>query len=107
MQNKDDVSYNAAKPVVTEVGPYTFIEYYNKFGIKWYDDGNLVEFTTQTYYIFDESLSNPGLTLNDKITLPYLPAIGFEYLLSSIPMEYQLKLQDKEKVGGYSHFISN
>lgn len=98
MQNKDDVTYNASRPVVSEVGPYTFSEYYNKFDISWTDDGDTVTYNNQKFYIWDPENSNPGVTLDDKIMLPYLPAVGFEYLLGKIPPSAQAAIQAKEKV---------
>lgn len=67
------------------MGPYSFREYYNKFDIRWSDDGDTVTYNTQRYYLFDEEQSNPGLSLSDKILLPYPTVIGFEYLISQIP----------------------
>ena len=98
LQNKDDVTYNASKPVVTEVGPYAFSEYFVKFDISWQDGGNQVTFNTQKYYIWDPANSNPGVSLDDRAVLPYLPAIGFEYLLELIPPSVQAMIMEMEKV---------
>lgn len=97
IQNKDDVTYNASLPVVTEVGPYAFREYYKKFDIEWLDGGKAVQYQTQKYHIFDQDLSLPGLTLDDELMLPYLPAIGFEYLLAAIPPGVQDQVAEAEK----------
>jgi len=84
LQNEDAV-LQGAQPIVTEVGPYAFREYYNKFDISWTDDGDTVTYNTQRYYVFDPENTDPGLSLSDKITLPYPSVIGFEYLISTIP----------------------
>lgn len=93
LQNYYDTSFNASKPAVTEMGPYTYSEFYNKFDISWSDDGNVVTYNTQKYYIYDPENSNPGVSQDDMITLPYLTALGFEYLLSLIPVELQQQFQ--------------
>jgi len=96
LQNYYDASFNASKPAVSEVGPYTYSEYFNKFDISWSDDGNLVTYNTQKYYIFDPENSNPGVSQDDLITMPYLTAMGFEYLLALIPPEAQDQFQAME-----------
>ena len=84
LQNEEAV-LQGAQPIVTELGPYAFREYYNKFDISWTDDGDTVTYNTQRYYVFDPENTDPGLSLSDKITLPYPTVIGFEYLISTIP----------------------
>lgn len=84
IQNPEEI-LQGEKPVVTQVGPYAFKEYFNKFDISWTDDGDTVTYNTQRYYVFDEERTTSGLTLSDKITLPYPSVIGFEYLISEIP----------------------
>ena len=84
IQNPAEV-LQGAKPVVTEVGPYAFREYFNKFDISWSDAGDTVTYNTQRYYVFDPERTDPGLSLQDKITLPYPTVIGFQYLINQIP----------------------
>jgi len=76
---------NGSKPIVVEKGPYAFFEYYNKFDITWHDDGDVVSYYTQKFYVFNEERTGPGLHLDDQITIPYATVVGFEYLLGTIP----------------------
>lgn len=80
---------NGARPKLMQVGPYAYDEYYVKFDITWTDDGDTVTYGTQKYYLFDAEETGAGLTENDQLTLPYATLIGFEYLLSTIPVEDQ------------------
>ena len=82
-------SLNGSKPIVVERGPYAFHEYYNKFDISWSDGGNVVSYRSQRFYVFDEARTGPGLSLSDRVTIPYGTVIGFEYLLQTIPEETQ------------------
>lgn len=75
------------KPVVAEVGPYAFNEYYQKFDIEWSDDGNIVTHNTYKYYVFDKDRTRPGLSLDDKLTLPYVSVLAFQTILEGIPVE--------------------
>jgi hypothetical protein len=84
VQNPKEI-LQGAKPIVTEVGPYAYNEFYVKFDISWSDGGNVVTYNTQRYYIFDEERTGAGLSESDELTLPYPTAIGFAYLLSKIP----------------------
>jgi hypothetical protein len=74
-----------AKPVMLEQGPYAFHQYFNKFDIEFLDDGDIVQYRLQNFYIFDEALSGAGLSLDDRFVLPYPSALGFQYLLDQIP----------------------
>lgn len=83
-----------AKPILSEVGPYAYREYYQKFDIEWTDDGDTVTYNTQRYYIFDQANSGYGLTEDDNITLPYPAVIGFEYLINQLPPEAEQAYTD-------------
>lgn len=72
-------------PVVTELGPYSFHEYYNKFDISWSDGGDTVTYNTQKFYVFNPQQTTPGLSISDQLTLPYPTLLGLEYLMSTIP----------------------
>jgi hypothetical protein len=74
------------KPVLTQRGPYGFYQYFNKYEIKWTDDGDTVQYRLQTFYVFSPERTGPGLQLDDKVTLGYPSALGFEYLLKEIPI---------------------
>lgn len=77
---------NGQKPALIELGPYAFNEYFNKFDITWSNDGDVVTYYTQKYYIFNQGRSGPGLTEFDNITVPYPVVIAFQYYLSLIPV---------------------
>lgn len=78
---------SGAKPVVVEKGPYAYNEYFYKFDIEWSDDGDLVTFNNQRYFVFDAARTGKGLNEDDVLTLPYATVMGFQYLLSKIPVE--------------------
>jgi hypothetical protein len=80
------------RPILTQLGPYAYDEYYVKFDIEWTDDGDTVTYYTQKYYLFNKDETLPGLSEHDNITLPYVTAIGFEYLLNTIPVEADVLL---------------
>ena len=86
VQNAEEV-IRGGRPVVVEVGPYSFDEYYVKFDIEWSDGGDTVTYNTQKYYLWNQENSGPGLTQEDQLTLPYATAIGFQFLLSTLPPE--------------------
>lgn len=86
---------NGSKPIVTERGPYAFHEYYNKFDISWSDGGNIVSYRSQRFYVFDAARTGAGLSLDDRVTIPYGTVIGFEFLLQEIPEETEQMLDAK------------
>lgn len=77
------------KPILVQLGPYAFNQYFNKFDIKWTDDGDTVQYRLQTFYVFNKDNSGPGLLDTDNVTLAYPSALGFEYLLQQIPISAQ------------------
>jgi hypothetical protein len=77
------------KPVLVQLGPYAFNQYFNKFDVKWTDDGDTVQYRLQTFYVFNKAASGPGLLDTDNVTLAYPSALGFEYLLQQIPIDAQ------------------
>lgn len=80
------------KPIMLEQGPYVFHQYFNKYDIEFLDGGNIVQYRLQNFYIYDPALSGPGLSLDDKVILPYPTALGFQYLLDMIPVEAEVLL---------------
>jgi hypothetical protein len=86
LQNPEDV-LKGEQPVVVEMGPYAYREYYYKFDISWSDGGDTVTYNNYRHYIFAPDLTGAGLTENDQLTLPYPTVLGFEYLLGKIPPE--------------------
>jgi hypothetical protein len=91
VQNLAD-TMKGQRPILTQLGPYAYDEYYVKFDIEWTDDGDTVTYYTQKYYLFNKDETLPGLSEHDNITLPYVTAIGFEYLLNTIPVEADVLL---------------
>jgi hypothetical protein len=73
-----------------EVGPYAYDEYFEKFDIKWSDDGDTVTYYTYRYYIFNKERSGPGLTEDDDIRMPYPTVAGFQYIISSVPVPLEM-----------------
>ena len=85
VQNLAD-TLDGARPKLMQVGPYSYDEYYVKFDIVWTDGGDTVSFNTQKYYIYNQDETGPGLYQSDQITIPYACVVGFEFLLSNIPV---------------------
>jgi lysosome membrane protein 2 len=79
---------NGERPVVVEVGPYTYTEYFYKFDISWDDHGDTVTYNTQRYYVFNPEQSGAGLKDTDVLTLIYPTVLGFEFLLGKVEKAY-------------------
>jgi hypothetical protein len=84
---------NGAKPILVEKGPYAYEEYYNKFDIKWTDHGNIVQYNTQKYYIFNQDRTNAGLSEDDNLTLLNPTAAALRSYLNDIPVDLSILLQ--------------
>lgn len=97
VQNPDEI-LQGAQPELQEIGPYAFKEFYNKFDIKWTNDGDTVTYNTQKYYIFDPDNTGSGLSLDDKLLLPNPSAIGFEYFLGMVPESVTAMMTDQVRV---------
>ena len=82
------------KPIMLEQGPYTFMQYFNKFDVEFLDGGNIVQYRLQTFFVYSPELSGPGLSLEDKVVLPYPSALGFQYILDQIPVETDALLDE-------------
>jgi len=63
--NAEEVMKNNVKPLLKQVGPYTFREHHKKTDIEFSDDGNLVNFKQKKTWYFEPELSNG--TLDDEI----------------------------------------
>jgi len=92
LQNPSDV-LRGSKPKVIERGPYSYREFYRKFDIDFTEDGEKVSFNEQKYYVFNEATSSPGLSENDSFVVPSPPALAFEYLISTIPVNATVLLE--------------
>ena len=82
------------KPVVIDMGPYAFNEYFVKFDIKWYDDGDTVEYNTYRYYIFNQERTGPGLSIEDQLTVIYPTTVALEYMIAGIPYNASVLLEE-------------
>merc|ERR1711970_88320 len=63
--NAEEVMATNAKPLLKQVGPYTFKEHHKKTDIEFSPDGNLVKFKQKKTWFFEPELSNG--TLDDEI----------------------------------------
>ena len=91
--NNPDEILNGAKPILVEKGPYAYEEYYNKFDISWTDNGDVVRYNTQKYYLFNQDRSNAGLSENDNLTLLNPTVAALRFYLNDIPVDLSLLLQ--------------
>ena len=66
LQNPKE-TLQGAKPVVVEKGPYAYDENYYKFDIEWEDDGNMITFNNQRYFLFNPSRTGAGLSEDDQV----------------------------------------
>ena len=60
------------KPVLSEVGPYIYEEKWNKVGVEWSENGDVVRYKLKKTFIFRQDLSSPR-TEDDRVTLPNVP----------------------------------
>lgn len=85
VQNPDGI-LNGERPVVVELGPYSYNEYYKKLDVSWSDDGDTVQYIGRQYFEFAPERTGLGLTEFDNLTLPYPTVLGLQYLLNQIPL---------------------
>lgn len=65
--NPDEIRFSGAKPVLQEVGPFTYEEVRVKYSFEWDDYEGTVSYLQNKSYMFREDLSN-GLKESDPIT---------------------------------------
>lgn len=82
-----EASLKGEKPKLVQMGPYAFKNYFNKFDIRFRKGGDEVQYRLQTFYIPYAEGTGPGLSFDDELVIPYVSALGFEYLLKEIPVE--------------------
>lgn len=92
-QNVEEAQ-TGSKPILVEVGPYAYDEYFIKFDINWSDGGDTVTYYTYRYYIFNQERSGPGLKETDTIKMPYPTVAGFQYILNKVPVKYQVLIEE-------------
>jgi hypothetical protein len=85
VQNENEI-LAGEKPIVVELGPYSFNEYFYKFDIDFSSDGTEVTYNNQRFYTFNPVRSGPGLSIDDQITLPYVSVVALDYFLGTIPV---------------------
>jgi scavenger receptor class B protein 1 len=71
--NADEFLNNGSKPVVDELGPYVYVEKWEKKNIRFHDNGT-VSFNQEKIYTFDESLS-AGFE-DDVVVVPNIPMLS-------------------------------
>lgn len=65
--NPDEIRFRGEKPIVTQVGPYTYEEVRTKHNMTWDDEEGTVTYLQDKSFFFNEEMSN-GLLETDKIT---------------------------------------
>lgn len=86
--NPHDIRYDGAKPVLQEIGPFTYEEVREKYSFQWDSENGTVSYFQNKTYIFREDLSG-DLREDDMVTtinvLMVLAAIAFENLTDPVP----------------------
>lgn len=73
IQNPYDVEFESKKPILKQIGPYTFLEKRNKNIIQFLNDAKELVFNERRRYFFESNLSIGGL--DDLIVLPNIPKL--------------------------------
>jgi len=63
-----DAILNGSKPIVVEKGPYAYQEHWQHWDVTWSEDKDVVTYLRQRFYVFDQSLSAPGVSDTDMVT---------------------------------------
>ncbi|CAH0548952.1 unnamed protein product [Brassicogethes aeneus] len=71
--NADEFLNNGSKPILDELGPYVYVEKWEKKNIKFNDNGT-VTFQQEKIYMFDESLSVGSE--DDVVVVPNIPMLS-------------------------------
>ncbi|KAG0723810.1 Lysosome membrane protein 2 [Chionoecetes opilio] len=67
VSNPEEIRYTGAKPILQEIGPYTYEEVREKYSFEWSPELGTVSYLQNKSYIFREDLSN-GLKESDFVT---------------------------------------
>lgn len=79
--NSHEFPWNNSKPVLEEVGPYVFREYWNRTNIQWFDNGTMYYSKLRTF----EFLENMTVgSLDDNITSINVPALGVGQMAKTV-----------------------
>lgn len=76
LQNPKEVAAYGHQPILIKKGPYAFKEYRKRFNVSFLEDGNVVAFYEQQYFVFDEERTAPGLGVDDTFTTVNLALQG-------------------------------
>ncbi|XP_060534332.1 scavenger receptor class B member 1 isoform X2 [Cylas formicarius] len=71
--NADEFLNNGSKPIVDELGPYVYVETWEKKNIQFHENGT-VSFNQEKIYHFDESLS--AGSEDDVVVVPNIPMLS-------------------------------
>ncbi|XP_065885904.1 lysosome membrane protein 2-like [Dysidea avara] len=76
INNPKEVS-NGAKPNLTDIGPFYYKYFRNKFNVTWDEDESRVSYNLDTYYVFDEEKTGKlGDPCKHSITTINVPLLG-------------------------------
>eukprot|EP01114_Cavostelium_apophysatum_P019551 TRINITY_DN6337_c0_g1_i1.p1 TRINITY_DN6337_c0_g1~~TRINITY_DN6337_c0_g1_i1.p1 ORF type:complete len:506 (+),score=96.29 TRINITY_DN6337_c0_g1_i1:35-1552(+) len=123
LTNPDDF-LNGHKPILIEVGPYSYREIKVKYDASFPDNGNKNSFKTWQYFLFEEKMSNgdPMTDLITTINIPFhgvkgtlgsdwLPSLAFTVLASATNSTLLTTRTPNELIWGYDdpflQFLSN
>ncbi|KAG5876516.1 hypothetical protein JTB14_015442 [Gonioctena quinquepunctata] len=71
--NAEEFLNNGSKPVVDELGPYVYVEKWEKKNLKFHDNGT-ISFNQEKIYTFDETLS--AGSEDDVVVVPNIPMLS-------------------------------
>lgn len=76
--NPDDVM-NGAKPIMKDIGPYSYREYFVNYNVTFNSDETQMTYNRYQYYVWDPETSAPGLSEDDVlnvVNVPFLAVLG-------------------------------
>eukprot|EP00300_Choanocystis_sp_HF-7_P038730 c5599_g1_i2.p1 GENE.c5599_g1_i2~~c5599_g1_i2.p1 ORF type:complete len:490 (+),score=93.01 c5599_g1_i2:37-1506(+) len=65
-----------SRPILHQLGPYSYREYTIRFNISWSDNRELLTYRSRKYFVFDAASSGQGLSESDRITTINLALLG-------------------------------
>lgn len=101
--NSEDVVNNQAKPILRQLGPYTFKESHQRVNIQPHDNYTMT-YQQRRVWHFVEELSNG--TLRDNITTLNVPLVGATYTLRFQPLWYKVGFNRIVKLLGSQMFVT-
>uniref|UniRef100_A0A0K0EJ73 CD36 family protein n=1 Tax=Strongyloides stercoralis TaxID=6248 RepID=A0A0K0EJ73_STRER len=70
VQNPKDIYSKGDKPILKEVGPYSFIERQEKKNVKFLENDTKIEYENYRFYYFNKTLSCKTCSLDDYVLIP-------------------------------------